>query len=253
MPVTSDQRLTPAPHRLVFLHGFTQTHHHWHDCADQLVRRLGASAVTLLDMPGHGLSRDDRSGQDQAGGQIVALGGPGTYIGYSMGARFALAAAVAGHPEIERLVLIGCTAGLDDPAQRAARAADDDALADRIETIGVGPFIDEWLSAPMFEGLPVDPDDRRHRRANSAAGLASSLRNAGTGAQRSVWDRLESVRVPVLVLAGSRDAKFTEIGRRLASRLPDATFAPIPHAGHAAHAEQPGATAELIADWLSQC
>jgi pimeloyl-ACP methyl ester carboxylesterase len=53
-----------------------------------------------------------------------------------------------------------------------------------------------------------------------------------------------------LVLAGARDAKFTEIGERLAAAIPRADFSTIPNAGHAAHAEQPEATAVLISGWL---
>jgi pimeloyl-ACP methyl ester carboxylesterase len=37
----------------------------------------------------------------------------------------------------------------------------------------------------------------------------------------------------------------------MTSALPNATFAAIPNAGHAAHAEQPEATAALVAGWLS--
>ena len=62
---------------------------------------------------------------------------------------------------------------------------------------------------------------------------------------------LAGVQIPVLVLAGERDAKFTEIGQRMAGAIPNATFATIPDAGHAAHAEQPAATAALVSDWLT--
>jgi 2-succinyl-6-hydroxy-2,4-cyclohexadiene-1-carboxylate synthase len=65
-----------------------------------------------------------------------------------------------------------------------------------------------------------------------------------------VWAALATISVPVLVLAGERDTKFTALGLRLARAIPGGTFAPIPSAGHAAHAEQPTATASLIADWL---
>ena len=149
------------------------------------------------------------------------------------------------------MVLVGGTAGLADPAERRARVADDEARALRLEEIGVEAFIDEWLAQPMFAGLDVGDSDRRHRVRNSVAGLAASLRLAGTGAQQPVWDLLGSITIPVLVLAGERDAKFTEIGRRMAGAIPNARFEPILGAGHAAHAENPDATATLIADWLA--
>ena len=242
--------------RLVFLHGFTQTHHHWHACAQLIAGRIetslgGEPTLLLVDLPGHGLSAAERLTIEQAAPQLVTLAGRGTYIGYSMGARHALAATCAGAPEIERLVLVGGTAGLTDPSERDARVADDEAKARHLEQIGVGAFVDEWLAQPMFAGLPVTDADRRHRLRNTVEGLAASLRLAGTGAQEPLWDALEGVRIPVLVLAGERDGKFTEIGRRMTSALPTATFAAIPNAGHAAHSEQPDATAALVGGWLS--
>lgn len=237
--------------RIVFLHGFTQTHHHWHACAHLLAQRLGGDpALAFVDLPGHGLSADDHRTLDEAAADVARTGGSGTYVAYSMGGRFALAALAGGAPEIERLVVIGANAGLEDDADRAARVDEDERRAARVEAIGVDAFVDEWLGMPMFEGVPFSAHDREHRRRNTASGLASSLRLAGTGAQRPVWDALAHVSVPVLVLAGDRDTKFTAIGQRLAATIPGATFATIPGAGHAAHAEQPDATAALIAEWL---
>lgn len=238
--------------RLVFLHGFTQTHHHWHRAAAELRRRLGTEpTLAFPDLPGHGLSSTDGTPIVEAAATAAALAGAGTYIGYSMGGRFALLAASARPDCVERLVLIGATAGIADGRARSARRALDEQRADRIGAIGVERFIDEWLDAPMFAGLPADPSGLRHRRRNTATGLAHSLRSAGTGQQPSLWSRLDEVGTPTLVLAGERDEKFGDVGRRLAAGLPRATFSTIPDAGHAAHVEAPAATTEQIAAWLS--
>lgn len=248
MPVRSDDRSTD---RLVFLHGFTQTHHHWHAVAHRIVRAIDRSpALTFVDLPGHGLAADDHTPIADAGGPLAALAGRGTYVGYSMGGRFALMAAISRPDLVERLVLIGATPGIDDVGERAERRALDAERAALIERDGVDRFLDTWLAAPMFAGLPDDPDGLAHRRRNTPDGLASSLRNAGTGSQPSLWGRLDEITAPVLVLAGELDAKFTEIGRRMAERLPRATFASVSGAGHAAHTERPIDTVRIIADWL---
>jgi 2-succinyl-6-hydroxy-2,4-cyclohexadiene-1-carboxylate synthase len=237
--------------RLVFLHGFTQTHHHWHECAHMVSSRLPMSpALTFLDLPGHGLSGDERRSIEEVATDLGREGGPGSYIAYSMGGRFALAAAVLRPPEIERLVVIGSTAGIVDAADRASRVEEDERRARRIEHVGVDAFVAEWLAMPMFAGHVFGAHDRRHRTRNAPAGLASSLRLAGSGAQQPIWERLPEISMPVLVLAGERDEKFTSLGHRLAAAIPRAVFATIPGAGHAAHTEQPHATARLIADWL---
>ncbi len=241
-----------ADDRLVFLHGFTQTHHHWHRCASLIAARLRSPALAFVDLPGHGLSATDRTAIDQAAPLLTHLGGAGTWIGYSMGARFALVAAAQSPPEIERLVVIGVNPGIEDATERLARRAADDALAVRIERIGVDAFLDEWLRGPLFASLPEDAVDRAHRRANGIDGLASSLRSAGIGSQTPLWENLGEIEIPVLVLAGEADAKFTSIGARLAGELPNATFASIRGAGHAAHTEQPAATADAIAGWIDR-
>lgn len=239
--------------RLVTLHGFTQRHHHGHALAHAVAARLdGSTTLAFVDLPGHGLAADDRDGTiDTIGADLARLGGPGTWIGYSMGGRAALVAAAGGALEIERLVLIGATPGIEDPAGRAERVRVDGERADRVEAIGVDAFLDEWLTGPLFVGLPDDPEGLAHRRRNTAAGLAHSLRTHGTGLQTPLWDRLGGIDVPVLVLAGDHDAKFTAIGQRMAELLPHGRFAAVPGAAHATHAEAPGATADLIAAWIA--
>ncbi|MGA1074356.1 MAG: alpha/beta fold hydrolase [Ilumatobacteraceae bacterium] len=246
---------TAAPRRFVFLHGFTQTPHHWHDAADRLVRRVGARATSaFVDLPGHGLSAPNSgsSGIDRIGRELVLLAGAGTYIGYSMGGRCALVAAVTGDPRLERLVLIGATPGIENATDRAERRRLDAERAAHLEAVGLDRFLDEWLSLPMFAGLPDDGAALEQRRRNTVQGLADSLRHHGTGSQTPLWDHLGAIRVPTLVLAGALDTKFVEIGERMAERIPDATFLTIERAGHAAHLERPDETVESITDWLER-
>jgi 2-succinyl-6-hydroxy-2,4-cyclohexadiene-1-carboxylate synthase len=105
----------------------------------------------------------------------------------------------------------------------------------------------------LFATLSVDAADVDDRRRNTPAGLASSLRFAGTGAQEPVWDRVHHIHVPVLVVAGEHDAKFRALGERLTAAIgPHASFAVVPGAGHAAHLEQPDAFAAIVRAWLGQ-
>src|SRR5690606_23536537 len=109
--------------------------------------------------------------------------GPATYVGYSMGGRLALHLALARPDLVRRLVLIGATGGIDDEDDRAARRAADERLAAHLEQVGVATFVDEWLAQPLFAGLSPTAAARDERLANTAEGLASSLRLAGTGTQ----------------------------------------------------------------------
>ena len=181
---------------------------------------------------------------------LPTLAGPGTYVGYSMGGRVALlAAANDADGVIERLVLIGATAGLATPSEREDRQRLDAERADHLLAVGLDVFLDEWLSAPLFATLPPDPAGLALRKRNDPAGLAHSLRHHGTGSQPSLWGQLDQVLVPTLVIAGARDAKFTDIGQRLVDELPNGQFVSIPDAGHAAHSERPEAVADVISQW----
>ena len=140
------------------------------------------------------------------------------------------------------------TGGIDDDDDRAARRAADEVLADSIERDGLDAFLDRWVAQPMFAGLPdAGLDDRRR---NTVEGLASSLRLAGTGTQRPLWDDLPALTMPVLVVAGALDAKFVAAAERMASLLPDATLEVVAGAGHTVHLERPGVFADLLERWL---
>jgi len=58
--------------------------------------------------------------------------------------------------------------------------------------------------------------------------------------------------MPVLVIAGANDDKFTELGRELVDSIgTNASMQLIDNAGHSAHLENPAATASAITNWLS--
>lgn len=247
-PLHAETRGRAGDPRLVLVHGFTQTGRSWAPLAEDLARD---HEVVTVDAPGHGGSAAVRVDLAGGGARLADQFGPATFVGYSMGGRFCLHAALARPEQVARLVLLGATAGIDDETERAARVAGDEQLAADLERHGVDSFLDRWLALPMFAALPDDPSDRADRARNTADGLASSLRLAGTGTQVPSWHRLHALDMPVLVLAGELDTKFAALGRRLAGEIgPNATFAVVPGAGHAAHKERPAGFLRLLRAWL---
>lgn len=235
--------------RIVLLHGFTQTHFHWYRPAAALAAVDPTVAFTFVDLPGHGGASMPRDFKADAA-ELAKLAGPGTYVGYSMGGRLALAAALARPDIVERLVLIGATAGIDDPVMAAERRATDEERASSIERDGVAAFLNDWLAMPMFAGLP--DAGLSHRLHNTATGLAASLRRHGTGSQPSYWDRLGELAMPLLYLAGERDDKFIDVGRRMVEAAPNAELVIAEGAGHACHLERPEPVAAEITTWLDR-
>ncbi len=177
------------------------------------------------------------------------------WLGYSMGARLALGCAVRFPERVRSLVLVGGRAGIADPEERLARQRSDEALAERLETLGIEAFVDAWLSQPIFAsqrrlGAEFMAGQRRERLANDARELAASLRGHGPGAQPPLFDQLERVEVPVLLVVGALDLPFVDHARELARRLPDAEICEVAGAGHAVHLEQPAAFIAAVRDFL---
>jgi 2-succinyl-6-hydroxy-2,4-cyclohexadiene-1-carboxylate synthase len=242
----------PESRRLVLAHGFTQTARSWHHIQELLAEREPGVETIAVDLPGHGGAAAVAAELWGAADHLVDRGGRATYVGYSMGGRVALHAALARPDQVEGLVLIGATAGIDDSTERVARRTSDDRLAERIEEIGVEAFVDEWLANPLFARLTDDTAQRDDRMRNTAHGLAQSLRSTGTGTQDPLWDRLDEIESPVLVIAGEHDDKFIEIGHRLVTGLTRGELHLVAGAGHSAHLERPDETVAAIVDWRAR-
>ncbi|MBK5221964.1 MAG: alpha/beta fold hydrolase [Acidimicrobiia bacterium] len=236
--------------RLALVHGFTQTRRCWGQVADDLARD---HELVVVDAPGHGRSAGVVLDLAEGGAAMADTAGGATYLGYSMGGRFVLHTALERPHAVSGLVLVGATAGLESAHERTARVDDDEARARHIEEVGIDAFLDEWLALPLFAGLSPAAACREERRENTTAGLASSLRLAGTGAQVPTWDRLPELEMPVLVVAGALDTKFCALGERMAASVgANATFATIEGAGHTAQLEQPDRFLAVLRPWLAE-
>jgi len=235
--------------RLVFAHGFTQTGRSWLPVAEQFV---DDHEVVLVDLPGHGRSSHVRADLRLGADLLANIGGYATYVGYSMGSRFILHLALAYPHLLRSMALIGATGGISSDDERNDRRAADEALAEEIEVHGTEVFLEKWLALPMFATLPEYARNLEDRATNTAEGLASSLRLAGTGSQLPLWERIGHIASPTLTMAGDLDIKFTALARQLAIAIgPQAVFRPIAAAGHAAHLEHPFAVVSTLREWMT--
>lgn len=245
----------------MLLHGFAGSGR----SLEGLARALAGEFETIApDLPGHGRSveralRADCTFDtcvDDLAATLDAAGQPRAHwLGYSMGARLALACAVRHPSRVASLVLLAGRAGIADPAERAARRHADEALAQRIESRGVEAFVDQWLAQPLFAtlrrgGAQFMARERAARLDNDARGLAASLRALGPGAQPSLFDALPGLDVPVLLVAGALDERFVAAAHDLVGRLPHAEVRVIAGAGHAVHVEQPADCECIVRDFL---
>jgi 2-succinyl-6-hydroxy-2,4-cyclohexadiene-1-carboxylate synthase len=245
--------------RLVLLHGFTQGPRSW----DSLVAALDPSyEIVRVTLPGHGpaggasaRARLPFEAAAAAVAEAVATTAgpePATWFGYSLGGRLSLRVALDRPDLVDALVLLGATAGIEQPEARAARVEIDERLASGLERRGVERFIDGWLAQDLFARLPRTAAGVEERLEGTVEGLAAALRLLGAGAQEPVWDRLGEISVPVLLMAGEHDSKFSALAFRLAAGIgPTAGISFVPGAGHAAHLERPQSVATIVTRFLS--
>lgn len=241
------------------LHGWLGSSIDWLPIVEQLA---GEYKVQLIDLPGHGDSaaiEDDYDMQRTTEAVHEAIlkesDSPSVLTGYSMGGRVALNCVVNHPQQFRALVLESASPGIESETEQLQRAELDDQRAAELESTGLEQFLQLWYAADLFASLRED-DLRftqllQQRAHGNAASLAKALRRQSVGRQESLWDRLDELPLPVLLVAGEKDSKYTEICRRMNDRLSNSRLAIIAAAGHNVHFEQPQAFARTLTEFLT--
>jgi 2-succinyl-6-hydroxy-2,4-cyclohexadiene-1-carboxylate synthase len=233
---------------VVMLHGFAGTHRAW----DGVVARLDHERYLplALDLPGHGAAADaPQPISFPACVEHVLAAAPERFMlcGYSLGGRIALHVALRAPARVSGLVLISSSAGIEDNTERAARREDDRELTRRLEHEPYKEFIESWNRRPLFAADPPEVARlmREDQYRNQADGLAAVMRGIGAGEMRPLWGHLGELRMPTMVLAGDRDAKFVAIAKRMVSALPAGALRVLP-GGHRLLLENATAVADAV-------
>jgi len=237
-----------VPESVVLLHGFSGTRRAWDGVAAALDPERYLPLA--LDLPGHGQAAEWEGPITFAGCvQHVLERSPARFIlcGYSLGGRVALNVALATPERVTQLVLVSCSPGIEDSAERAERRRSDHRLADELERVPFEEFIERWRTQPLFADDPPHVGElaRTDQRRNRPEALAAAMRGIGTGEMEPLWGRLHELTMPVTVVVGDRDARFQALGRRMAGLLPDAEMAIVP-GGHSLALENPTAIASVL-------
>jgi pimeloyl-ACP methyl ester carboxylesterase len=168
-------------------------------------------------------------------------------VGLSMGGFVGLRLAARRPDYVESLTLMDTRAGPED---------DDNIFEYRIlnglaRWIGIQWVVDRVMPI-LFGETFMRAEGMRERRERWRRRIASrdhSIYKAVEGViyRPGIQRELGTIEAPTLVLHGEEDEVIPpRIGRRLARRLPDATFELIPAAGHCSSIEQP----EIVNDAL---
>jgi pimeloyl-ACP methyl ester carboxylesterase len=213
--------------------------------------------VVTMDVRGHGESSTEWDDFSVAGvgSDMVALlrsldGGPATIVGESMSAGAAVWAAVEAPDRVAALALIG-------PFVRGETAAANALLYKALFARPWGPAVWQWYYSTLYPTRkPADfAAYARALRSNLAErGRLESLHRMLLASKSASEQRLSKVKVPVMVLMGTKDPDFKDpaaeaqsVGEALHARLHL-----VDGAGHYPHVEMPQVVTPLLLAFLAE-
>jgi len=226
-----------------------------------LARRLAPHfRLHLVDLPGHGFSRDPDQTLDPAAvvSAIAARTPPAIWLGWSLGGVFALRAA-ASLPGVRGLAMVAAT-------PRFVRGPDWPHAVERSVFERFGDELGRDFNGTLDRFIALDTLGSEHGRAElktlrtllhergqpDPEALRAGLALLDGSDQRRA---LSALRVPSLWLAGRRDRLVNPAGMAAAAALaPDARFVELAGAGHApflGHADAVAAELAAFADGLA--
>jgi 2-succinyl-6-hydroxy-2,4-cyclohexadiene-1-carboxylate synthase len=126
--------------------------------------------------------------------------------------------------------------------QRVERQTKDGKLIRKLEKGNLKSFLEDWYQQPLFKTIKKAKSFKSimmQRLDNDPEELIKSLRMMGVGVQPSLWKACASIHIPVLLLTGEFDRKFSNIILDMKKLNQDFELAFVKNAGHNVHVEQP--------------
>lgn len=230
-------------HLLALVHGFMGDPSDW----DLVRRELPAYEIaTPLIRP----ASDWDAGVEQLATEVPA---GSTLVGYSMGARLALALVMARPDAYAGLVFCSGNPGIEEDQQRATRYANDCQIANQIEREDRREFLLRWYTeSSVFRSLSaaVREDEIARKAVRTGDDWSAILRTYSVARQPNFWPRLSELRIPVLAVAGVLDRKYARMVARMGT-LPNIDARIVSACGHIVHREQPYVFLQLLREFLT--
>jgi 2-succinyl-6-hydroxy-2,4-cyclohexadiene-1-carboxylate synthase len=232
------------------LHGFTGSPRSWDFLPEH--KAMPRVLPALVGHAGSDAGSEVNSFEDEVDRLAALIPERGAHVvGYSLGARLALGLALRHPGRVTRLTLLSGHPGLETASERAQRRAADAAWCDILLERGLPAFVEAWQAQALWATQAALPPAVRQRRqserlSHSAHGLALSLRLTGLAEMPHYGARLSELRMPVTLIAGALDLKFSELARRMAAQLAHVTTEIVEAAGHDLLLERPELVTELL-------
>jgi pimeloyl-ACP methyl ester carboxylesterase len=242
---------------ILFIHGNFGAPSDWGAVTDVIARAVSGVSIDIPNLWTLGV--DDPIGELAArvGGARKA-GKRVVVVGYSLGARLTLELLARKDTVLDGAVLVSVNPGLTDSATRRDRITSDSKWAEKVSNTAVrwAQILEEWNCQAVFAGSArrdgiafTSPSEERFVRA----AIARRLREWSLGALSPRWSTLETVKCPVLCLAGEHDTKFRLILESIEQlRNPRIACGVVPGAGHRIAHDCPEALGAQVTAFVEQ-
>lgn len=173
-------------------------------------------------------------------------------VGHSMGGMVAQEFMVQRQDRVKSLVLYATTPAFGKPDGKWQQ----EFVNQRLQALNAGGTMADVVGRMMDNLLGDNPDPQASKLARSSIGDCSpetyrkSLECLVTFERRA---NLPNISIPTLLLSGEKDtAAPAPIVEKMASKIPQAHYHCVPHAGHLIHLEQPQIFNKIVFDFLVQ-
>ena len=243
---------------ILFLHGFMGSIEDFREVADLLKENF---CSLLIDLPGHGKTEVKCDLDYQMPKVAIAIIKlleqlaikQCFLVGYSMGGRLALYLAVFFPQYFYRVVLESASPGLENQLNRQNRIKQDLKIASDLKSQDLNLFLKQWYSNSLFCSFVRHPNYQQaiaNKLNNDPHKLAKSLINMGLGAQPSLWQYLELIQLPTLLIVGELDPKFIANNQRISWLSAQFQIEIVKNTDHNVHFERSIKYVSLLSNFL---
>jgi pimeloyl-ACP methyl ester carboxylesterase len=228
---------------ILLTHGYSATSQMWRG---QIAPLSKSHKLVIWDMRGHGQSdspedqslySEEATVADMAALLDTVAAKKAIVGGLSLGGYMSLAFH-ATHPDrVHALLIIDTGPGYKKDEPREGWNVNARRTGDNFEKNGL-------------KSLQSGSAERATAAHKDAMGLARAARGMLTQKNSRVINSLPEIKVPSIVVVGEKDTPFLIASDYMAAKIPNATKAVIPNAGHAANIDNPEAFNKAVGDFV---
>ena len=251
------QEMGEGSETIVFSHSYLVDHTHFHPQMRALSRKYRCIG---FDHRGHGRSEVTKNGYDMenlysdAVAFIEEMGcAPCHFVGLSTGGFIGLRLGIRRPDQLRSLILMDTSADAESGGKRVQYKLMM-LIVRLLGTRGVAWRVMKMMFAKKFLNDPARKHEAAEWKRRMIAADRRGMIRFGQGifARSSVYDQIDQIKAPTLVVVGEKDVATTpDKARRMADKIPGAKLAVIPHAGHLCTIEEPEAVTSALESFLA--